>query len=437
MQIEIISLIGILLGVGVFIFMATKGFQLVVTACTASLIIIFTSGMPVMKMVNETWAGGFSNFLRTYFLVLTLSAVIGKLMNDSGAAKRIAHSLYVVCKKGKGNQKLIAALFVPIMYIILCYAGISGLVVVFTVLGIGEQIMREFDIPWRLYCYGGAVSIVTQWMPGSLNLVNIAASTTTGTPIFGNLGLGLVATVVYLLVTFLFLVGDLKRAEKQGEGFMDTGAAFAATLKSSDTGDAALPSLLLSVFPLLTTLVLAVAFQINIVAALFVGVVLEMICFVKYLPGLKKSLGDGVISAFGPVVGVGATAAVATVITASPGFGLVVGILSNLPAEIEGIGYIALLTFIMATGAGSISSMGATALECFTNAGLSPLTASKLMQVATFTTCPPHSSAVANVTVVAKLEYKRIIGIYLKVTFVGGACAMAACLLLAKLGVFL
>lgn len=438
MQIEIISLIGILAGVGVFIFMATKGFQLVVTACAASLIIILTSGQPIMEMINVTWTGGFANFLKSYFLVLTLSAVIGKLMNDSGAAKRIARSLYGVCKRGRGNQKLIAALFVPIMYIILCYAGISGLVVVFTVLGIGEQIMREFDIPWRLYCYGGAVSIVTQWMPGSLNLVNIAAGTTTGTPISGNVGLGLVATVVYLCVTFLFLASDLKQAEKKGEGFMETGAAFAATVKAPANGQGEkLPSMFISVLPLLVTLVLAIAFQIHIVAALFVGVVLEMLCFSKYLPGLKKSLGDGVISAFGPVVGVGATAAVATVITASPGFSLVVGVLSNLPAQFEGIGYIALLTFIMATGAGSISSMGAKALECFTNAGLSPLTASKLMQVATFTTCPPHSSAVANVTVVAKLEYKRIIGIYLKVTFVGGACAMAACMLLVHLGIFI
>ena len=98
------------------------------------------------------------------------------------------------------------------------------------------------------------------------------------------------------------------------------------------------------------------------------------------------------------------------------------------------MGYIAILTFIMATGSGSISSIGTRAMECFTAAGLSSATASTLMQVATFTTCPPHSSAVANVTVVAKLEYKRIIGLYLKVTFVGGACAMAACLLMAQLG---
>lgn len=201
MNSELISLLGIVLGVAVFIFMAFKGFQLVITASTASLVIILTSGMPIMEML-DTWTGGLSRFINNYFLALTLSAVIGKLMNDSGAAKRIARTLYAVCKRSKGNQKLIAALFVPIMYIILCYAGISGLVVVFTVLGIGQQILKEFDIPWRLYCYGGAVSIVTQWMPGSLNLVNIAAAKTAGSSMLGNPVLGVVATVVYLAVAF-------------------------------------------------------------------------------------------------------------------------------------------------------------------------------------------------------------------------------------------
>lgn len=429
----IISLLGIILGVAVFIFMAFKGFQLVITASTASLVIIFTSGMPFMEMLS-TWTGGLSRFINNYFLALTLSAVIGKLMNDSGAAKRIARTLYTMCKKSKGNQKLIAALFVPIMYIILCYAGISGLVVVFTVLGIGQQILKEFDIPWRLYCYGGAVSIVTQWMPGSLNLVNIAAAKTAGSSMLGNPLMGIVASIVFLVVAFLFLVSDLKRAEKNGEGFMDTGAAYDATLKTPASGEEKLPPLWLSVIPLLVAILLATVFQLDIVIALFVGVILAIACFWNYMPTVKKTLGDGVTSAFGPVVGVGATSAVATVIMATPGFGIIVSALSRLPATLEGVGYIAILTFIMATGSGSISSIGTRAMECFSAAGLSPAAASTLMQVATFTTCPPHSSAVANVTVVAKLEYKRIIGLYLKVTFVGGACAMAACLLMAQFG---
>lgn len=431
----VISLLGIVLGVAVFIFMAFKGFQLVITASCASLVIIFTSGMPFMEML-ATWTGGLSRFINNYFLALTLSALIGRLMNDSGAAKRIARSFYGLCKKSKSNQKLLAALFVPVMYIILCYAGISGLVVIFTVMGIGYQILKEFDIPWRLYCYGGAVCIVTQFMPGSLNLVNIAAAKTSGASMLGNPVLGIIASVVFLLVTFLCLVSDLKRAEKNGEGFMDTGAAYDAAAKAPASAEETLPPLWLSVLPLLAAILLATAGGLDIVIALFIGVLLALGCFWKYLPAVKKTLGDGVTAAFGPVIGVGATSAVATVIMASPGFGIVVSALSRLPSTMEGVGYIAILTFIMATGSGSISSIGERAMECFAAAGLSPATASTLMQVATFTTCPPHSSAVANVTVVAKLEYKKIIGLYLKVTFVGGACAMAVCLLLTQLGLF-
>lgn len=434
---EIISLLGIIIGIVLFIFLSFKSFQLVITACLVSLVIIFTSGLPVMDMITDTWSNAFVGFLKSYFLILALSALIGKLMNDSGAARCIAKSLYRVCKKSNHNQKFIAALFVPLMYVILCYAGISGLVIVFTVLGIGGQIMKEFDIPWRFYCYGGASCVVAQWMPGSLNLTSIIAAETTETNPVGHLGFSLVATITYLFVMAVFLYVDLKRAERKGEGFMSSGAAYVATAKPvSLEGDASTPSLLVSVTPLLVSIVLAAGFNINIMISLFIGVLIAVVLFWPHIPDMKKTLGDGVVSSFSPVIGVGATSAVATVITASPGFSIIVGGLTSLPAVWEGVGYVALFTFIMSSPTGSLNSVGVNAFECFTRAGFSPELSSRMMALSTFTTCPPHSPSIANATTVAKLEYKSVIFIYLKVTLVGGTCAMALCMLLVKVGAF-
>ena len=100
---------------------------------------------------------------------------------------------------------------------------------------------------------------------------------------------------------FLFLVSDLKRAEKNGEGFMDTGAAYDATVRAPTSGEERLPPLWLSVIPLLVAILLATVFQLDIVIALFVGVILAIACFWNYMPTIKKTLGDGVTSAFGPV----------------------------------------------------------------------------------------------------------------------------------------
>ena len=436
MNINIISLIGILLGVSLFIFLSVKGFQLLLTACAASFVVIATSGQPLMEMINVSWTGSLANFLQAYFLVLTLSAIIGKAMNDSGAAKRIAQALYQLCKKSKRNQKLIAAMFVPIMYVLLCYAGISGLVVVFTVLSIGKQILQEFDIPWRLYCYGGATSIVTQWMPGSLNLSNIAAANASGAGLAGNAGLGIVATVVYLAVAFFFLSRDLKTAERKGEGFAETGAGILAVTGKAQVEEKPMPSLIVSIIPLGVTIILAACFQMDIMLALFIGLLLCIVFFWKYTPSMKATLGDGAISSFAPVIGVGATAAFASVITMTPGFQIIVALLGRLPLLFEGFGFIALLTFIMASPVGSIASMGEKAMQCFTDAGLAPATSSTIIALSTFTTTSPHAPAIANATAVARLEYKRVIGIYLKVPFIGGALALAACILCIQFGLF-
>lgn len=74
----IISLIGVIVGVVLFIFMSVKGFQLVISACTASLVIILTSGMPILEMVTGKWMTGFSNFLNSRFTIQVQHMEIGK-----------------------------------------------------------------------------------------------------------------------------------------------------------------------------------------------------------------------------------------------------------------------------------------------------------------------------------------------------------------------
>jgi len=437
MYTEIISLIGIIAGVTLFIVMSFKGFQIVISACMASLVVIITSGQSFLEVMTGTWANSFAGLLKAYFLIMVLSAMLGKLMNDAGAAKRIAQSVYGLFRQNKRNPKLFAALFAPVMYTLLTYMGISGLVVIFTVLGIGRQICKEFDIPWRLYCYSGPISIITQWLPGSLNLTNIIAAQVAGVSLLGNVGIGIVAGVVYFIVGVIFISCDLKDAEKKGEGFMETGAAFDAASKAPvDSDDVKLPNLLISWLPLLTALVLAAGFGIDIMLSMLVGVVLCIILYWKYIPAMKKTLGEGAVSAFTPVIGIAAASAVANVMLATPGFNIIVSALGALPSEWEGIGYIVLLTFIMASPMGSLNSMGQKSLECLTVAGFSPVTSARLMGISSFYSCPPHSSAIANVTAVTKLEYKRVIGIYTKVPLVGGFCALVVSLLLLKLGIF-
>lgn len=434
--IEMISLLGIIAGLAIFVIMSIKGFQLVITAWVAAIAVILTSGQPIMEMITETWANGFVGFIRGYFLIMALGALIGKLMSDAGAAKCIARALYRLCKNSRSNQKFIASLFVPIMYVILCYAGINGLVIVFTVVGIAAQIMREFDVPWRFYSYGGVAVIACNWIPGSLAIPNIIAGNVSGSTLVGNLGLGLVATIVYLSITVVFLYFDVKRADRNGEGFLDTGAAYAQGIKPADEdAEPALPSLIPSVLPLVAVIVLAVFIHLDILIALFLGNVLAVVLYWKYLPSVKKSLGDGVTSCFGAVIGVGVTSAVASVISASAGFQVITRGLGSLPPILAGIAYVVVFSFITASPSGALNGVGPVAMDFFNGLGLSAGTSAKLLGLSTFTGVPPHSSGIATGVMVCKFEYKKIIGIYVKVPLVAGIAAIAACLLMIQFGI--
>ena len=155
-----ISFIGMILGLLLFVVLAFKGFNLILSAVASSCLMFVFSGISILDGLKEFYLPGLAGFLQSYFLLFFLSALMGKLMSDGGNAKKIALSLSGLIKKSKNNQKFFCVLLVPVLYFILCYVGISGFVVVFTVLPIAKTIYEETDTPWRLYsggqciCYG-------------------------------------------------------------------------------------------------------------------------------------------------------------------------------------------------------------------------------------------------------------------------------------------
>ncbi len=67
------------------------------------------------------------------------------------------------------------------VFFILCYVGISGFVVVFTVLPIAKTIYEETDTPWRLYCCAGAQTVSAAYLAGSIQAGNVYATDICGT----------------------------------------------------------------------------------------------------------------------------------------------------------------------------------------------------------------------------------------------------------------
>ena len=113
-----ISFIGMILGLLLFVVLAFKGFNLILSAVASSCLMFVFSGISILDGLKEFYLPGLAGFLQSYFLLFFLSALMGKLMSDGGNAKKIALSLSGLIKKSKNNQKFFCVLLVPVLYFI-------------------------------------------------------------------------------------------------------------------------------------------------------------------------------------------------------------------------------------------------------------------------------------------------------------------------------
>lgn len=436
---EYISLLGIVLGMVVFIGMMFKGFHVAIAGICAAVVLAVTSGSNPIEMMTQTWASGFSGYMKSMFLVFLFGALFGRLLNDCGGAKRIAIALYRFFSSRKhGDQRFYAVCFLIAMYAILIYAGVSGMIVVFAVYNIAYELFRRLNVPWNMYGYGGVSGVAIFWVAGSLQVANVSAAEVCGVTTMAAPVISIVATVVFYLVLLLIVKWDLVHYDKRNMGFFPMGKRIYEE-RGEDPNAAldditGLPGLLPSVLPIVIMVIMA-GIGIDVAFSMFIGCVIITALMFKRYDNLKDTITQGIVSCFGPSCGVSVTSAMATVIKAVPGFGIVTGFLGVFPPLIQGVLIIALVTFCASSSGAAIQSMGPEVLQLFSTAGLNPAASARLMTIAAFTGCPPHSAGVANVCALCRIDYKDALYVYFKGSMISGFCALVAAVVLIQFGI--
>lgn len=444
-----LGIIGIVVAVAIFIFMAFKGVNLVVTAIVATVIMILANGMPLYDTLVGTYvasegaaATGYmtyvAGFIKSYFLLFALSSLLGRIMSDGGAARRIALTCAkLVDKASEANKKFVCALLVPLLYAILSFVGISGFVLVFTVMPIAKELFESTDTPWRFYCFGGPQAVGVTFLAASLQAGNIYAADVCGTSTAAAALLSIIVYIVWVVVTVLLIKVMMKKAVANGENFLTDGAAVKASASSAVIPENELPNIWISCIPLVLVIVLSAAFKVEVVPALFIGCVLAFVLFWKNTKkAWKSTIANGVTSCFGSVFTVATTYAMGSVIRILPSFAIVQDALNALPGLVGGSVLMLVMAFVMASSSSSIAAFGAPVLESFLGAGLSNAVAHRLMTIEGFTCMAPHNPGIANAMSVTKIEYKRCLKMYMVATFVPGFFSFVVGILLIVAGVF-
>lgn len=243
-----VGVIGIIVSLGLLMYLAYRGISVLILAPILALLAASFSGMPLVATYTQVFMPNLANYLKLYFPVFMLGAIFGKVMEDSGSAKSIAHA--IATKLGKGK----AILAVVLTCGVLTYGGVSLFVVVFAVYPIAAHLFREAGTPKRLIPGAIALGSFTFTMtafPGTPQIQNAIPMTFFKTTVYAAPVLGIISGLIMFAVGTAWLMGRAKKLNAKGEFYGDHNNE---NLKEIDNTN--LPKVLIALIPIFIVLVL-------------------------------------------------------------------------------------------------------------------------------------------------------------------------------------
>ncbi|MDR1702425.1 MAG: GntP family permease [Sporomusaceae bacterium] len=242
------DVVGILLSLFLLMFFAYRGFSVILFAPVFALLAAVSQGFSPMPAYTELFMGKAVVFIKSFFPVFMLGAVFGKIMEETGLAKSIAHAII----KGLGRERAIISVALACM--ILTYGGVSVFVVVFAVYPFAAALFKEADIPKRLIPGAmalGSFTITMDALPGTPQIQNIIPTNFFGTTVYAAPVSGFLGGLLVVALGLFYLESRRKAAQKNGEGYGSNHTNEPS--KASD--ESQLPDWRIAVIPLLAVLV--------------------------------------------------------------------------------------------------------------------------------------------------------------------------------------
>src|SRR3954465_15069909 len=210
------GLIGILLGLALLIWLALRGWSVLLLAPAAALIAAAFAREPLLASWTQTFMGSAAAFLAQFFPLFLLGALFGKLMEDSGAVSAIAN--FMVQRLGERR----AVLAVVLAGALVTYGGVSLFVAFFVLAPMAQALFRSAAIPRRLMPAAialGSSTFTMSALPGTPAIQNAIPMPFFGTTPFAAPGLGIIASAIMLGFGLWWLNRQEAIARRNGESF--------------------------------------------------------------------------------------------------------------------------------------------------------------------------------------------------------------------------
>ncbi|NPV30012.1 MAG: GntP family permease [Firmicutes bacterium] len=426
------AILGIILSLALLIFLAYRGFSVILFAPVCALLAALFSGASLLPTYTELFMAKAVGYAKSFFPIFMLGAVFGKVMEDSGAARSIAKALI----QKLGPERAILA--VVLSCAVLVYGGVSLFVVAFAVYPFAAALFKEANIPKRLIpaCIAlGSFTFAMDALPGSPQIQNIIPTKYFGTTTYAAPWTGLIGAVILFTGGMAWLEYRKRKAIAKGEGYGKH------TLNEPETSnDDRLPNAAISCIPLLAVLggnffftkwisrwdpailsnypgvqLSSVAGIWALILAIVIGILLAITFNWKYFKdSVVKSLNTGTIGSLLAIMNTSSEVGYGSVIASLPGFkaiaSAVLGI-KGTPLVSEAIA-VTSLAGITGSGSGGLSIaleiMGKQYLEWAHRVGVSPELLHRIAAMACggFDTLP-HNGAVITLLAICGLTHRE------------------------------
>jgi H+/gluconate symporter-like permease len=479
-----VGLFGILLGLVLLVWLAYRGWSILLLAPAAALIAAAFAGGPLLAYWTQTFMDSASRFVAQFFPLFLLGALFGKLMEDSGSVSAIAQ----LTSERLGPAR--AILTVVLAGALVTYGGVSLFVAFFVLVPMAQALFRSAALPNRLIPATIALGTSTFTMsalPGTPAIQNAIPIPFFGTTPLAAPGLGIIASAI-MLAFGLWWLGRAAAAVRNREG---SASAFSAALDQAvedetvrqrattarefdprevhhghpsrdppPIGLAALPLLVVVIVNVLMTLVIlprldvsflakeefgatslsAVAGIWAVVTALMAAIVIVIAINWHRLPGLRETMDSGANASVLPVLSVASLVGFGAVVAAVPAFAIV----RNWVLSIEGgpLVSLAVATNLLAALTGSASggltialeALGGTYMRLAAEHGIDPALLHRIavLSAGTLDSLPQNGAVVTLLAVCGSTHRESYFDIVMA-AIVGPIIALAAVIALGSL----
>ncbi|ODR99515.1 transporter [Methyloceanibacter methanicus] len=474
------GLLGILIALGLLMWLSFRGWSILLLAPAAALLAAFASREPLLAHLTQIFMSGAAQFLAQFFPLFLLGALFGKLMEDSGSVEVIAR--FMTQKLGKARTILAVVLGGAVV----TYGGVSLFVAIFVLVPMAQGLFKTAAIPRRLMpgtIALGTMTFTMSALPGTPALQNAIPMPFFGTTPFAAPGLGIIAAAIMLGFGLWWLSRVEAAARRASEGFdEETGPELSADDPSlreraaiaSEFDPAELPhgrhtrsdpSFVVALAPLVVVILVNLLMSVAVlprldtsflaeekwgatslagvggvwavVVALFVAIVTLVVLNYRRLPSLRETMDAGATASVLPAFSVASLVGFGAVIAALPAFGLVRDwVLSIGGGPLVSLA-VAINVLAALTGSASggmtiaLDTLGPTYMRLAGEAGIDPQLLHRVAVISAGTLDSlPHNGAVVTLLAVCGVTHKESYLDVFMVAIVGAVLALVAVILL-------